>query len=137
MKPSAATSWVYREQPDSPALEVYRGIVVSISWLILAVGTLVLCSWIWDLEVGKRVLPGLPTMKFNTALCFIFSGAILLRKLPTAVASEGRDAVATALTFCLVSRARKTQSAGFEPACSDLILSENARTIIKPIRFKS
>lgn len=54
----------------------------------LTVGVLVLIGWVADVTVLRNVLPGLPTMKANTALCFALAGVSLLstalnwRRLP-------------------------------------------------------
>ncbi|MDX1993728.1 MAG: ATP-binding protein [bacterium] len=40
----------------------------------LAIGLAGLLGWILDLQGLKSLLPDQPTLKFNTALCFVFSG---------------------------------------------------------------
>jgi signal transduction histidine kinase len=46
--------------------------------IAIAVGTLVLCGWFWELETLKRVLPALVAMNPLTAVLFICSGSALL-----------------------------------------------------------
>jgi signal transduction histidine kinase len=45
---------------------------------VLLVGLVVLAAWVFDISSLKGLRPGLPTMKANSALCFILSGAALL-----------------------------------------------------------
>ncbi|CAN0330317.1 unnamed protein product, partial [Chrysoparadoxa australica] len=50
---------------------IYRRIVHQIGWLTIAIATLVLLSWFFDIEAGKRILHGFLSMKFTTARCFL------------------------------------------------------------------
>ncbi len=49
----------------------------GIGILSFLVGILVIVGWVLDLPVLKTVLPGSVSMKFNTAFCFVLSGAAL------------------------------------------------------------
>src|SRR5580700_2259744 len=51
---------------------------------VTALGCLVLYGWAFHIEALKSILPGLVTMKVNTALGLIFSAASLLLQLPDA-----------------------------------------------------
>jgi hypothetical protein len=44
----------------------------------IASGIIVIAGWVFHIEILKSVFPGLATMKFNTALCFILAGAALI-----------------------------------------------------------
>jgi len=48
----------------------------------VVVGALVLGGWLLHIDALTGVLPGFATMKFNTALCFVLSGAALWALLP-------------------------------------------------------
>lgn len=49
----------------------------AVSAIAIAVGVVVLIGWIFDLPLFKSVLPGLVSMKVNTAVGFILSGIAL------------------------------------------------------------
>jgi signal transduction histidine kinase/CheY-like chemotaxis protein len=46
--------------------------------LTVLLGLVVLAGWVLDIEVLKSVVPGYVSMKANTALCFVLTGASLL-----------------------------------------------------------
>ncbi|MEH6355643.1 MAG: EAL domain-containing protein [Marinobacter sp.] len=85
------------------SLGIYSGIVNLFSWVVIVIGTLVLAAWIFDIEVGKRILPSLPSMKFNTALCFVACGFILKRSLPASASASDPVVVFLALLILAVS----------------------------------
>lgn len=51
-----------------------------IGFVVAVISVIVLVGWIFDLEILKSIVPGLATMKVNTALLFLFSGSLLLRR---------------------------------------------------------
>lgn len=55
-----------------------RIIVQCLAILVIATSIVVMIGWIFDVAVLKSILPIWVTMKFITALCFFFSGMILL-----------------------------------------------------------
>lgn len=50
-----------------------------IGFVVAVISVIVLVGWIFDLEILKSIVPGLATMKVNTALLFLFSGSLLVR----------------------------------------------------------
>ncbi|MCL1472263.1 sensor histidine kinase [Argonema antarcticum] len=44
---------------------------------VFLIGCVVITGWIFDITILKSILPGLVSMKANTAICFILSGASL------------------------------------------------------------
>ncbi|MFN8376096.1 MAG: hypothetical protein U0694_24875 [Anaerolineae bacterium] len=46
--------------------------------LVILIGCIVIAGWIFHIEILKSLLPGLTTMKFNTALGFILAGSGVL-----------------------------------------------------------
>ncbi|MCW6035859.1 hypothetical protein K4A83_06170 [Spirulina subsalsa FACHB-351] len=71
-------------QQFSPNLHPYqcsRSRFQSLSWvaslIVMLIGGFVIVGWIFGIPLLKSVLPGLVTMKANTAIGFIFGGASL------------------------------------------------------------
>ncbi|ATB39796.1 two-component sensor histidine kinase [Cystobacter fuscus] len=72
--------------------------------VVMAVGLVVLTAWVFDLTSLKGLRPGLPTMKANTALCFILSGAaLLIAGLTRPPPALRRASVASAVLVVLIS----------------------------------
>ena len=55
----------------------YKPVIQNVAILTILVGALVLVAWLLDIERLETILPGYSSMKFNTALCFLFSGTYL------------------------------------------------------------
>src|SRR5690242_14117210 len=47
------------------------------SLVVIAIGLLALAGWGFDLQIFKRVLPGLPYITANTAFTFLLAGIAL------------------------------------------------------------
>ena len=48
------------------------------SWVIIAVTVACIAGWLLDIELLKTALPGLPSIKMNTAICLLLCGVVAL-----------------------------------------------------------
>ncbi len=67
----------------------------------IALGSIVLLGWIFDIRLLKSILPGGTSMKANTAICFILAGVALL----TVRAGRARIATVCAGAIALIGAA--------------------------------
>ena len=51
---------------------------LALCWALVLLGLAVVLGWFAGIEPLKSVVPGLSTMKFNTALCFVVLGSALI-----------------------------------------------------------
>ncbi|NJK76233.1 MAG: hypothetical protein HC942_22345 [Microcoleus sp. SU_5_6] len=70
-------NWARSEPSRSHLLPILKLISLSAAAGAIAAGFLVLAGWKFDIAVFKTGLTSTATMKANTALCFILSGASL------------------------------------------------------------
>jgi PAS domain S-box-containing protein len=68
---------VKSEPASAPSGEWLRRVPDVAGLAVAAVGLLALAGWVFGIAALKSVLPGLTTMKFNTALCFLLAGTAL------------------------------------------------------------
>ena len=54
------------------------GFIKITSWVIIAVSVASIAGWMLDIELLKTALPGLPSMKMNTAVCLLLCGVVAL-----------------------------------------------------------
>ena len=64
-------------RPDPRIEHKLRLFVVLSSLFSIAIGLIGLAGWVFKVEILKTVLPGLVTMKANTAVCFVLVGLSL------------------------------------------------------------
>ena len=62
---------------SGPLLQLLRSLSVYGSLFVFATGCIVLVGWAADIDILKSIIPDRVTMKPNTALGFVFAGAIL------------------------------------------------------------
>ncbi len=62
---------------SNSAVIMSRVISEILSVMVFIGGSAVLAGWAFDIAALKSVLPGLLTMKANTALCFVLVGLVL------------------------------------------------------------
>src|SRR5829696_6405166 len=60
------------EREAAPQAQRWR---LALCGALVLLGSLVILGWLTGIEPLKSLAPGLSTMKFNTALCFVLSGA--------------------------------------------------------------
>lgn len=73
------------------------------AFIVIAIGGVVMVGWFFNIEVLKSLLPGLATMKFNTALSFVLAGIGLLnlkRHPRIAQVTAAIGFIIGGLTFC-------------------------------------
>ena len=80
----------------------YRTIAGYIGGIVIAISTLVLLSWIFDIEAGKHILPHFDSMKVNTALCFLACGLILWFASQAMITTAKKAVIALLAVFTLM-----------------------------------
>lgn len=108
--------------------EERRGWVKVAALLTMALGLVVLAGWTWDVDVLQQLLPGLVSMKANTAAAFVLCGACLhlhtLRKISPFTLLGRRASAALVLLIGLVTLAE--YGFGWNAGIDQLLLSEPA-----------
>ncbi|PDT10808.1 PAS domain-containing sensor histidine kinase [Rhizobium sp. M1] len=52
----------------------YRAFAIAVGCLMLLLGASALAGWLLQIAIVTSLIPGFPSMAFNTALCFVLSG---------------------------------------------------------------
>lgn len=94
----------------------------------MAVGTVVLLGWFLDVSLLKSVSPTWVSMKANTALCFVLSGAsfFLLRAYPEASRQRLAGQVAGLLVLLVAATTLGEYAFGWDARLDQLLFSESA-----------
>ena len=89
-----------------------RGVAVAAAALTVIVGITVLLGWVIDAQKLKSVIPGLASMKVNTALSFILVGTSILKRLLNKRSEKhGRLPIVLALGASLIGLATMAEYA--------------------------
>ena len=64
------------KQP-TPLVRSLRSLSKRFSVAVILIGCIAILGWVLNIPLFKSILPNLPTMKVNTALCFILAGTAL------------------------------------------------------------
>jgi len=64
-------------RPASVLSQQLKSVSKAVSMIVIGIGCLGLLGWMFNLSLFKSIVPGLVTMKANTAIGFIISGASL------------------------------------------------------------
>ncbi len=106
--------------------------------VIIMAAVAVIMGWVFDIDVLKRILPGFVTMKFSTALSFLFSGIILFfawrRERPTQ--SDWADVMlpsASLLLSLLMGTALISVLLGFNSGIERLFIEDRPDAILTPV----
>src|SRR6266540_7227641 len=62
-------------QSNIHVLSFLRTFVNAASIVVFGVGLVVMLGWIMDIPTFRSIVPGLPAMRFNTALSFLLMGS--------------------------------------------------------------
>lgn len=97
------------EQPKKPhdtaipgRLLSLRSVSIAASVVAILVGCLVLLGWVLDVEILKRIIPGLNAMNPTTAIAFVLAGLSLLLLRDDQTSQRRRSAQGCALAVALV-----------------------------------
>ncbi len=104
----------------------------TIAIFTLALGLVVLSGWAWNIDAFKRLLPGLVTMKANTAAAFALAGISLylhtLRQISPATLMTRRLGAALVLLLGLATLSE--YYLGWDAGIDQLLFSEPAGEIL-------
>ena len=92
------SSGLARSSVSLPVVSVLRRVSVVCAGVAATLAVVVLVGWTLQIEILKRLLPGLPSMKANTALCFLLASFSLIAYSR----SEPRSGLRRAAAACAV-----------------------------------
>nr|WP_210289921.1 PAS domain-containing sensor histidine kinase [Rhizobium sp. BK196] len=61
----------------------YRVVALVVGYLLVLLGLAALTGWLLEVEIIISIVPGFPSMAFNTAICFVLSGVGLATSMET------------------------------------------------------
>jgi hypothetical protein len=105
----------------------------SIASIVILVGVIVMMGWFFDIQSLKSLLPQWVTMKFTTALCFVFSGAMLFTmSMDISARQESWKFVPAILSFLIIlimASFLVSVLFGIKTGIEDLIVKESPNAV--------
>ncbi len=93
---------------DETGGERYRMVASIIGYLLILLGLTALTGWFLEIEVIISIVPGFPSMAFNTAICFVLSGIGLATSMQIGKRFNTATVIASGLAVAF-SAARLTE----------------------------
>lgn len=105
---------------------VFRRASAVLAAVTAAGGLAVLCGWVFGVQQLRSLLPGLVTMKANTAACFLLSGAglWLLQAAPVTGRAKAAARAAACLVLLVAGLTLLEYAAGRDLGLDRLLISE-------------
>ena len=89
-------------ETQAPTEATFHRIARFCSSYAILIGSLGLLGWALNITAFQQILPGLATMKFNTALCFLVLGVALMLMIGTRWTARQRWIITTLILFALL-----------------------------------
>jgi len=103
----------------------YKSFILVSAILSLCTGLVVIAGWLFNIESFKRVIPGFPTMKFNTALCIALCGIVLWMSLYKSRKSVIYKNIFSAIVFLVALVSFSENLFHFTTALDQLFVTDN------------
>ena len=88
-------------EATTPLTRANYGLVRSVALALVLLGVVVLSGWAFDVQALRNLYPGFPSMKANTALCFVLVGVALALAPWAASRAAGLSQGCAALAFAI------------------------------------
>lgn len=100
---------------------IYSSIIKYSSAMAMFIAIIVILGWCFHIEVLKSVIPGLPEMKFNTAICFL-----LLAIAPILILSDKYvlSAILSSIVFFIASASLLQTVFGYDFGIDQLLIKD-------------
>lgn len=110
----------------SPASERLRTLIAICAAIAALVGVAVLAGWALDIELLKSVVPGLSTMKANTAVCLALLGAALWLATQSGVVAGRASTVLSAIATVIACLTLLQYALGLDLLIDQLLFAASA-----------
>ena len=104
----------------------FKKVIQNGCFAIVALASIALIGWFFNIKVFTQILPDLPSMKFNTAICFLLLGILLFRKKRN---RQSRVTTSVALLLLLITTLTLSQDIFHYNLGIDQLIIEDSESI--------